>query len=319
MAVWRIQKRTDTDVDVAKYCLDNRVLAMGWSMKDSHLEEVLPLDILDHAKNKRSSIKSYSDYAEYLKEFNVYGGRVNSNVRRFVEDVCADDLVWMRREGVYYLGRVTEESQWHYNASAEALNADASNQIDNIEWLEVGDESCVPGAIATSMIRGQTLRHINKVSMPEYSKLLYNSLTKTNHYSVDLHYGMKTFYNLFSTEDCEDLLCMWLYRKYGYVCVPSTNKKSTELYECVLLDPKTGKHIFPQAKAGKVDLYVSAYEHLVGECWLFTTGGNIIGNETQNVRFADPKELFSFVEDDSNRTILPDGILHWYDFMKTYR
>ena len=110
--------------------------------------------------------------------------------------------------------------------------------------------------------------------------------------------------------------CLWW---TSCICIPSTNKKSTELYECVLVDPQTGKHIYPQAKAGEVDLYTDDYAHLDGEIWLFTTRGRVIGRKTDSIREADPETLFSFVENDDNRNILPKSILKWYDAMKQYK
>lgn len=59
------------------------------------------------------------------------------------------------------------------------------------------------------------------------------------------------FFNLLGTDDCEDLLCFWLYHTYGYIPWPSSNKRQTATYECILLDPKTpGKEIYIQVKSG---------------------------------------------------------------------
>lgn len=77
----------------------------------------------------------------------------------------------------------------------------------------------------------------------------------------------------------DDLLCMWLYHKYGYICIPSTNKLSTQLYECVLLDPKTGEHIYIQVKNGNVEINADDYEQLQGDTWFLTTKGRVINAE----------------------------------------
>ncbi|WP_298703533.1 hypothetical protein [uncultured Veillonella sp.] len=59
------------------------------------------------------------------------------------------------------------------------------------------------------------------------------------------------FFNLLGTDDCEDLLCFWLYHTYGYIPWPSSNKRQTATYECILLDPKNpGKEIYIQVKSG---------------------------------------------------------------------
>ena len=318
--LYRMQKNTDNEnklLDVASFCIENGVLAMGWSLKNSHLfrEDEEP-DI--EKTERRALIKSFDDYERFINDFCPYKSKskVNENVQRLY-DMKKDDLVWIRNKGVYYLGRVMENSQYNYDASKEMLDADASNQRDNIEWYRVGEEGNVPGGIATSFIRGKTLQRINKEGMLQFSQLKFNELSKRQHYSVALSYGKDTFYSLFSTADCEDLLCLWLYQKYGYICIPSTSKVSTELYECVLINPKNGENVFPQAKDGEVSLEVSDYTHLNGECWLFTTKGRIIGTPTENVKVANPDELFSFVEDPKNRVLLNQtSILKWFDYMK---
>lgn len=319
--LYRLQKNTDNEkwlIDVADYCIEKGVLAMGWSLKDLHLfgKDVEP-DI--EVTRRRALIKTFEDYASFIKDFNPYDskGTVNENVKRLNYEMHVDDLVWIRNKGVYYLGRVKENSQYNYISSEEMLDADASNQRDNIEWYRVGEEGNVPGGIATSFIRGKTLQKIKKDGMLEFSQLKFNELSKRHHYSVTLTYGKDTFYKLFSPGDCEDLLSLWLYQKYGYICIPSTSKANTELYECVLINPKNGENVFPQAKAGEIDLKVCDYTHLNGECWLFTTNGKIIGSPTGNVKVADPDKLFSFVEDPKSRVLLKQtSILKWFDYMK---
>lgn len=315
MTVWRLHTKTDseTGLKITNYCLDNNVLAMGWSLKDGHLNS-LSKPLLSQAIVDRNNIITFQEYSDFLKKYGIYGGSVNSNVNRFYYDIKENDLIWVRFGGIYYLGRVTEDSCWEYNKSQLAFDLDASNQITNIEWYEIGDESDVPGAIVTALIRGKTLQRINKDGVKEYSQLLYNEKAKKIIYSdAKLEKTADTFYNLLSTDDCEDLLCLWLYAKYGYIVIPSTNKKATECYECVLKNPKTGQEIYPQVKAGAVNLYKKDYAHLNGEVWLFTTRGSVLGEDTNNnICIADPNELYEFVGSDIASKILSQSILLWY-------
>jgi len=315
MTVWRLQTNTDsaTGYKIADYCLENHVLAMGWSLKNRHLEW-LSEDLLSQALSDRDNIITFQDYTDFLKKYGVYGGRVNANVSRFYHDVKENDLVWIRSDGIYYLGRVTSESRWKYNHSQMALDLDASHQITHIEWQKIGDESDVPGAITTAMIRGQTLQRINKEGASEYSQLLYNEKSNTEFYTdFQLEKSYRTFYRLLSPDDCEDLLCLWLYAEFGYIAIPSTNKKATECYECVLKNPKTGQSIYPQVKAGAVDLQKENYAHLPGEVWLFTTQGRVKGRDIHNnIHVADPKTLYNFIGSDLAHNILPPSILLWY-------
>ncbi len=317
MTVWRLQTNTasNTGRKIADYCIENRILAMGWSLNDNTKDfKKLSDDMLSQAIADRNTIVSFGDYADFLKKYRVWGGNVNANVNRFFHDIKENDIVWLRSEGIYYLGRVTDKSHWEYNHSQTALDLDASNQITDIEWHKIGDENDVPGAITTAMIRGQTLQRINKDGVREYSQWVYNEKSNTHRYTdVQLEKSCNTFYNLLSPDDCEDLLCLWLYAEYGYVVIPSTNKKATECYECVLKDPKTGKAIYPQVKAGAVDLRKEDYAHLNGEVWLFTTKGCVTGEDsTGQIHAADPKTLYDFVGSDIAARILSPSILLWY-------
>lgn len=319
MTVWRLQTNTDskTGLKIADYCLENNVLAMGWSLNNKHLEEELEkqlkTDILTAAIAERDRIVTFDDYASFLKKYGIYGGRVDSNVNRMYDSIKENDLVWMRTDGIYYLGRVTEKSHWIFNNSQLAYDLDASNQITNIEWYKIGDESDVPGAITTAHIRGHTLQRINKQGVLEYSQLVYNQKADRGVYpDVQIQKDPDTFYSLLSPDDCEDLLCLWLYAQFGYIVIPSTNKKATECYECVLKNPKTGQSIYPQVKAGNVDLYTENYRHLEGEVWLFTTKGRVVGEKPENIHIADPRVLFEFAGSDLANKILPQSTLQWH-------
>lgn len=147
----------------------------------------------------------------------------------------------------------------------------------------------------------------------------------TNYYGdTKLTFNQVNFYNFISPTDCEDLLCMYLYKKYGYLVIPSTNKKSTELYECVLLDPKTGKNIFIQVKKGndknnKID--VRDYLHLDGDVYLLSTSGNIDNYEEgkyENIKIVDPEELFNYIIDDKFQNYLPQSIKYWIELLGGY-
>jgi hypothetical protein len=151
----------------------------------------------------------------------------------------------------------------------------------------------------------------------EFSKLLFNRWKGKVVYPVQLELTEKNFYSMLSPSDCEDLLCMWLHQKYGYVCIPSTNKIATPLYECVLIDPQNGEHIYIQVKNGNVDIDADDYANLHGATWLLTTGGEIRhANKHANIKIADPRELFEFAISDESSNILPPGIKAWILFLE---
>ncbi len=327
-SLWRLQTNTDSlsGMKKGKYCIDNKVLAMGWSINDAQLKDNSQKSEITTA---RKNIQSFEDYENIIKKYNPFGEKykVNENVRRLYEEVKEDDLVWIREDGLYYLGQVSSSSKWKYVGKEEELAEDIANQLSDVKWFKVGDESCVAGGIATALIRGKTLQRIWKDGMIEYSKLLFNELTQSEYYKdiyLKAENREKLFYSLLSPTECEDLLCLWLYYKKGYICIPSTNKTSTELYECVLKDPINGKRIFPQVKASDELLDAKKYYELSKEdnceVWLFTTLGKVINipNNSSSIFVANPKELFEFVESDIAQNILPQSILNWNNISKKF-
>lgn len=305
MAVWRLQTNTAAG-KISDYCISNNVAALGWSLNGIPNAE-------------RKSIITFEEYCDYAdKLYNSY-----DSIKRLAEQVKADDLIWIRnKEGKYYLARVTENSKWIFNTSDDAIDHDACNQLTEIYWKEVNsqsDESCVPGAVSTSFIMGSSFQRINKSGIEDYSKLLYNNITKINHYDIKLELTEKNFYSLLSTDDCEDLLYFWLYKEHGYICVPSSNKNSTPNYECVLINPKDGKHIYIQVKKGNINIDAENYKDLDGEVWLLTTEGNVINFEKYendgNMHKADPTILYDFACSEDSDNIVSKSIKMWVEFL----
>ena len=316
MEVWRLQVKTGNK-NIAKYCIEKHVAAMGWSLKE------LPESERKNIKN----IKTFEDYCKYADK--VY--KSCASVKRLKEQVKENDIIWMhsRDEGKYYFGRVKKESKWIFNSEA-AEKKDAGNQLTNIDWYEAStraDEESVPGAIATAFIKGSTLQRINKDGVKEYSQLLYNKIhdpekeqftyEKPN-LCLDKH-----FYMLLSPSDVEDLLALWLYatKREKYVCIPSTNKIATAKYECVLVATKSmkRKHIYIQVKKGKVDLEASDYVNLAkdgDEVYLLTTEGEVKNaDKYKNITAVNPDKIYRFATDPKYKNIIPEHVLYWIEFL----
>ena len=185
MTIWRSHIKIVGSVGRSRIdlCLNKNVLAMGWSLNDGHLKEH---NFNEDEKTKickqRSAINSYDNYEALIKEWKIYGGNVDNNVRRLYYNVKPDDLVWIRDKGIYYIGRVGENSQWIYDSSRELLDRDSTTQRTDIEWIKVGDESSVPGAVTIAFIRGKTLQRIASREVETFSKHYYNTIMKKEHY-----------------------------------------------------------------------------------------------------------------------------------------
>ena len=61
--VWRLQTRTDNSEGgkISSYCLENRVVAIGWSLKDEHLDWYNP--------NKKTEIQAHRDKIKTIEDY----------------------------------------------------------------------------------------------------------------------------------------------------------------------------------------------------------------------------------------------------------
>lgn len=359
--VWRLQTKTEVSEknklgnEVAKYCKDNRVIALGWTLKE---------DIYNSSENKKEidnkaiDIKEFSDYEKIIREYNFFEGKKGkNNVRRLSCDLIKnkekernENLIWLKLDGEYYLAKINKNSEYIYNQDSYVLNnLGASNQLTNVEWHKIGDESVIPGCISTSFIRGQALQRIKKNAALKISQILYNKYIEMNYLSTEIENNSENFYSLLSPMECEDLLYFCFYHKFKYVAVPSTNKTNTQTYEFVMLSPKNRERkIYIQVKNGDseiVDLYLEDYQKLDGKVYLLTIDGKIyeskekkekkealkiefknnsfmkkIGSTNTNKKIyaVNPKALYEFAKKAyKDETILmPKSILQWFEYLK---
>lgn len=316
--VWRLHTNTDSKKGkIAQYCLDNKVVAMGWSLTHKHIEK-LTLKRQERVLERKKHIKTYEDFNAIVEKYNIYGKY--DSVARLSKELAIDDLIWIRLDGIYWLGRCTKDSKYIFNYTAPE-ELDAANQVTNIDWVRVGDESEVPGAVTVALIMGRTFQRINKSGISKFSQIIYNIKSNTNYYKdVTFDNSMENFFTLISPTECEDLLCLYLYHKENYICIPSTNKIATELYECVLVQPQTGRKAYIQSKEfnnPNANLDARKYENLEGDIYFFLHKGYL--NNVQNypnMHIVDSKTLYEFTHTPEAQKILPSGILHWLNFIK---
>lgn len=323
--VWRLHANTDSEKEynISGYMIEKNIMAIGWSLKDSHLVGAIKEEDMNRVCKERDGIDSIDKYEGFCNKYKIYKNGVNANVRRFTREIEEGDLIWIRHEGIYYLARYGSESTVGYYPSKENLENDACIQIRNVDWKPIGDESVVPGAVTTALISRLTFCRISLEGVEEFSKFIYDKVTGGKFYEdKELTFNQEKFYNFISTTDCEDLLCMYLNKEYGYVVIPSTNKKSTELYECVLLDPQTGKNIFIQVKKGDDPLKPEDYFHLDGDVYLLTTKGKVENYDKEkhkNIKIVDPKELFNYLSHEDFQNYLPQSIKYWIELLGGYK
>ena len=323
--VWRLQTRTDSEdgKKISKYCLKHKVAALGWSINDDHINIYNP-EAITEIQEKRKKIKNIEEYYDVVRTYGLYG--INNKKRLIAVDMLLEvekgDYIWMRDNGIYYLGYVGDKLRYKYNSRNKALEHDAANQIKGVVWKPIGDESQVPGAVATAFIRGRTIQRINKSHMFEYAEYAFweKPLILEN---SNKDFLQQLFYDCLSPNDCEDLVCLYLYDRKGYVTIPSTNKIATELYECVLVNPLNGKLAYPQVKKGDVELNTNKYIDLIKdnpnkEVYLFSSEDKVVGEtHIDNIHIISSDELYSWAKEkiDGNSFLIPEGIVKWYELI----
>ena len=320
--VWRLQTRTDSKdgKKISTYCKEESIAAVGWSINDDQIKEY-NAEAFDKIQSIRASIQSKDIYYKVLEEYNLFNIKPGKKIVAVetIKRVKPGDYIWMRDNGIYYLGRVNENSNFMYNCDKDALDFDAANQITGVKWERIGDESQVPGAVATAFIRGRTIQRINKDYMFEYAEYAFGGKPLVLEHS-NREFLQQLFYDCLSPNDCEDLVCLYLYDKANYIAIPSTNKIATELYECVLVNPINGKLAYPQVKKGNKELNINDYIELIKdhpnkEVYLFTSEGKVQGDtHIDNIHSISPDELYSWAKEkiEGNSCLIPEGIVKWY-------
>ena len=323
--VWRLQTKTDSKdgKKISTYCKEESIAAVGWSINDDQIKEY-NAEAFDKIQSIRASIQSKDIYYKVLEEYNLFNIKPGKKIVAVetIKRVKPGDYIWMRDNGIYYLGRVNENSNFMYNCDKDALDFDAANQITGVKWERIGDESQVPGAVATAFIRGRTIQRINKSHMFEYAEYAFGGKPLVLEHS-NREFLQQLFYDCLSPNDCEDLVCLYLYDKANYIAIPSTNKIATELYECVLVNPINGKLAYPQVKKGDVELNTNKYIDLIKdnpnkEVYLFSSEDKVVGEtHIDNIHIISSDELYSWAKEkiDGNSFLIPEGIVKWYELI----
>lgn len=153
---------------ISTYCREQSIAAVGWSINDNQIKKY-NAEAFDKIQSIRASIKSEDIYYKVLEEYNLFNIKAGKKIVAVetLKRVKPGDYIWMRDNGIYYLGYVGNNLRYVYNPSIDALEHDAANQIEDVEWKPIGDESQVPGVIATAFIRGRTLQRVKKAYMYE--------------------------------------------------------------------------------------------------------------------------------------------------------
>lgn len=312
----------------SKYFIENNCVSCGWS-----------LDGIAVRNEINNSLERYKEI--WGKEYGESRNWGYQGVKQLFDNLKKGDYIWTRHEGVYYLAKVEDkpENLFSFDSSQNALDYDCSAHLKNIKWKKIGTEEAVPGSVSTySRNRKALIRIDNHNEIIDKMTLL--SIFSANQLGDKIDFSInskKEIFKYLDPNNIEDLCALWLFKKYGYIVIPSTNKLSTEKYEFVLVDPEScdQKLIYVQVKNGRTEIDPYKYKELLtnelDELWIFTPRGsikNINSNDRSRIHIGRYKlgssgfilkrkyeidELIDFVKNKENRNIIPRKILHWID------
>ena len=281
MNVWRltISPSSEEGIDPREFCVKRNILGVGWPVDT---DDDGPLDWDTYERLGTAQYYDHDD-TSWWPAMNAIGNRMDVN-----------DLCWTRDyDGQYYLGRV--DGAWKYIATPEHSAADIVN-VRACKWVLVGTVDFVPGKVVNSFRTGRTVQAVNGDTVLFYSKLKYSQLSGEAIDNLDAKKQRLDFFDLIDTDDCEDIVAVYLQSEFGYRLLPSTCKRDTQKTEFVLR--KHGCKALAQVKQGSVDLNCedfSADSLEPSEWFLFTTHGRYLGNKAPHIRCLDAEELREFV------------------------
>jgi hypothetical protein len=290
--VWRLNIKTAAKigVDPRRFCLDKNILGVGWQV------------------NQSGSVDWEGYIAEARVKYKSRGRSFSVAINALKNRMKIGDLCWTRdHDGTYYLGKIT--SGWRYENSKENSDADVVN-VRNCEWHRVGTVDVVPGKVINSYISGSTVQKVSGENIRRYSQFLANNKMEGDKY--ELGKSIDNFLSLLSSDDCEDIVALYMQKNHGFMTIPSSCKSDTAAYEYVMKHPVTGRKAVAQVKHGNIDLNRKNYKSLDAEVFLLTTGGTYTGTEALSIHCLEPEKVLQFAK--NNFKLMSDRVQNWMRF-----
>ncbi|OZI07012.1 hypothetical protein BWI93_17045 [Siphonobacter sp. BAB-5385] len=285
--LWRLHLRPEpknekTHDDVVSYCINHHIAGIGWPV---------PAEV--------SSPEAYEQAARV-----EYGVRVASIP--FAQDPIIGDYVWARdKNGNYYLGCI--QGDWYYSNDPLHLELDIPNQRA-CEWIKVGSEENVPGKIVACFRPAKTFQAIYDPLMESFSKWAFSGDANKKFSATR---SSQEFFRFIGSDDCEDIVGIYLQKVKGYYLIPSSCKQTTIGYEFILKHSITSKTAIAQVKQGTV-LLDDRLHGIADHVFLFCTEG-VVTADSNDFTVLQAEELYAFVC--QNKKILPARINYWLEFL----
>ena len=259
-----------------QYCLDNRLLGVGWRIYSDN--------------NILTEIQDWDDY--YNEASRIHD---DLGICKYIHTwVREGDLAWTRDPaGQYYLARVT--SGWEYWISQEGIDRDID--IANVFRcvFQKVDLDVVPGKVVAAFRASRSIQKIDDKRARAYSQYLWNKLSEKQVYEVEKS-EFSDIFMMLDDEETEDLLFLYL-QSEGWYVVPNSRKGDTMSFEFIVTNPKNGEKAATQVKTGEAVLNIDDYSHLPHKVFLFQSNERYEGTDSENVICVRREELLKFLEE----------------------
>jgi hypothetical protein len=278
-----------------QYCMDNKIIGVGWCFEDEDKKLYTPTDIDDAIRIGR---ECYPHNRGFITALNR------------LKEIEPNDLIWTRNEGIYYICRAL--GKWKYANDEGHIEKDVCNFVD-VEFVEVGTLEKVPGKIVNCFRARSSIQRIHDDNhvMTNITRDMYNKLTGKNVYET-IPYVQNDILDLLQPEDVEEIVSLYLQVEKNYLVYTSTNKLDTQKYEFVAVARDGSHYCYPQVKTGQVTLNGNDYKELVkngNKVYLFATSNVYYNVDERNIISISKNELLDFLS--RNKKIMPYRIQQW--------
>ncbi len=291
ISIWRAKFNTGVvqsgkmkQSKVFEFCREKKIVGLGWAIPG------YPKTI-DEAIIQGSKIYKDNGFKTNMKN---------------LKNLEKDDLVWALGEHSYYIGRILDDKYGHLSNEFDVCNT------RNCEYHKVGEIENIPGKVVSSFFgSGLTLRHIgdNKErTIENISKLIFNKVSKEEYYKVNLK---KDFWLLFSDQEIEEIIGLYLQFEKNYKVYITSKKKATKKYEFTMVNEKNERAAV-QVKSGNTPLNYKDYLNDKYKIFLFSACGEYGGvPNTDKIEIIEKRDIEDFIL--KRKNILPDNIRYWIE------
>jgi hypothetical protein len=271
--------------DVPQFCLDNRIVGVGYRVG------TVPTSKDDYWAQGKMYLQT-----RYKKSW-------PAAARAILWRISDGDLVWVRSKNAlhYYLGKIRDD--WLYLNGSDSQKYDVFNVRRVVDWKTVGLADSVPGPVLSSFISQRTIQQVDPKGTTfalNYSRYLLGELEPSKIVS-----DPQKVCDLFTDEDWEDVVAVYLQFKNRLFMFPSTCKRSRETVEC-LFASLDGQPIGVQVKRGWSKINLDDYASFPGIVYLFQEHDHYEGREYGHCIKLPPAEIRRFVHEHSK--LIPSRI-----------